>query len=129
MSSRTLFVTIAAAIAASAWIATPAVAQSPDESPTDAAVSARGVGGVRAYVDPETGKLTSPPDEAIDRKKPTGGLRAPDVTKLRQEVLADGTVLLHLNGQFHIASTVVRTADGRLEAVCNATDAQRAKAP
>jgi hypothetical protein len=106
-----------------AWLAPPVAAQSHPPESQDGKPAGH-VGGVWAYIDPKTGALTEPSNQG-DASWSAKSLRAPDATKMREEQLADGTVLLHLNGQFHMGASVRRTPDGRFEATCTATDARQ----
>jgi hypothetical protein len=87
---------------------TPERAQEPSTGPS---------AGVRAYFDPAIKQLATPP-EGAGANRPEFGPRAPDFNRTRQELLADGTVLLHPNGQFRTVSVVRRAPDGSFKASC-----------
>lgn len=77
------------------------------------------VGGAasRAYIDPQTKQLAAPPDaETTDRR--TLRIRPPDFSRVQTETLADGTVVVQLNGQFRMMSMVERKADGTFALRC-----------
>ncbi len=75
-------------------------------------------GGVRVYMDPQSKEIAEPAAEAVPASLRTGP-RAPDFTRMREERLADGTVLLHPNGQVRTVSVVRRAADGSFASSCD----------
>lgn len=94
-------------------------AETTNATPPPAAPSA----GMRAYIDPATGRLAAPPAGTTSEDR-AAGLRAPDFSRMREERLHDGTVLLHHDGQFRMVSVVRRGADGRLQSSCEPLPAQ-----
>lgn len=108
-------------------LAPPApTAETPDEEP---AAEAPAVAGWRAYVDPETGELTSTPSrgqvealsEALRSREAPKSLESAlsrSSAGLETFVLERGGRGVFLDGRFHSALVARRTADGGFELVC-----------
>jgi hypothetical protein len=85
-----------------------------------------GTASMRAYLNPETGKLeTGPSPVAIQFDFDTEQALRRDTSGLVEEHHADGTVVLDLQGRFQSVAMVHRTANGRIF-VCT-DDENRAK--
>ncbi len=87
--------------------------------PSEAAPPAPGA-GVKAHLDPRSGRMLERPAKVEAGAQP-GGPRAPDFSRMREEHLPDGTVLLHPEGQLRTVSVVHRSSDGSFAAACEAT--------
>lgn len=87
---------------------------------TDAAGA--GTAGVRARLDPVTGKLIDAPATPASRAPAESlDLPAPDYSKVTMEARADGSVIAHTNGQFQSTSTIQIDADGGKRIGCTQT--------
>jgi hypothetical protein len=108
-----------------------AVADPPGEpSKTKPAPPAAGQAAMKAYVDPETGQLTSRPATQAD----ADALNAPfqdDPGKVQEIRKADGSTEWILNGQADSALIATRGTDGKLEIACaeHGVVDEHAKAP
>ncbi|MEZ5440803.1 MAG: hypothetical protein R3F15_04885 [Lysobacterales bacterium] len=81
--------------------------------------------GVRAYVDPETGQLTS---RAVTPEQQQADAQATefsqDATQVELATAADGSPMYILNGQFEMALTAQTRADGSLQLGCTQIEHQ-----
>ena len=94
---------------------------------TSPLVPARGMASMRAYLNPETGKIETGPSPAVVQfDSDTEQALRRDATGLTEEHRADGSVLIDLQGRFESVSMVHRTADGKKVITCT-DDRQRAK--
>lgn len=91
------------------------------DDPRLSATTATGQSVARAYIDPETRKLGSPPPGIVPL-----GLSIAEQNKLsRSEAglekrqLPDGTLLVNLQGRFQNMSVVSKTRDGKTHITCN----------
>ncbi len=80
--------------------------------------------GMRAYIDPVTGKLTSTPPTQVQRAPAPPEFQS-DRSKVTTEIREDGTEIDYLNGQGEQAIVAHRGADGKLEMIC--TDVAESK--
>jgi hypothetical protein len=86
----------------------------PIPSPTSP-VPARGTASMRAYLNPETGKLeTGASPAAVQFDPDTEQALRRDTIGLIEEHRADGSVLVDLQGRFQSVSMVRRTANGKM---------------
>ncbi len=86
-----------------------------------APTAAKAEQGMRAYVDPETGALSSTPVTAEQQQAaetPDPAFRQDDagVAVIR---MPDGSKMAHLNGRFEVAMVATVAADGSIKTVCN----------
>lgn len=95
-------------------------AQAPVQAP--AAERPSGQGGLRVYIDPETGEILDEiPPEARERIERQARERYPlnySHEGLESVTLPDGSVRLNLQGRFHSFQAVRRNDDGELEHLC-----------
>lgn len=95
-----------------------AFADSPKQDKKPEAGKSAGVeAGMKAYVDPETGQLTSRPTTQVD----AGALDAQfkvDLSKIQEVKKADGSTEWLFNGQADSALIATRGADGKIGIVC-----------
>ncbi len=73
--------------------------------------------GMRAYVDPETGQLTSRPTTEVDAASLDAQFQ-PDKSKIQEIKRADGSTEWLFNGQADSAVIATRGADGKIGIVC-----------
>jgi hypothetical protein len=110
---------VAAAAPAAAMVETATVRETlPTGTNTAAAAPAA---GLRAFIDPATGKFTTTPTRAqIDRLalEARSATLSRSVSGLRPFELSRGGRGLNLQGRFQTALRVVRGADGRLYQTC-----------
>lgn len=89
-----------------------------------------GIGALRSYKDPASGKLTAPPPGAVGAGEPAPRVRAlllPPVG-LRQEPVraAPGGIRVHLGGRFRSAVVTKRSPSGELALSCVAGEVAQA---
>jgi hypothetical protein len=96
-------------------------------SPAASRTAAPGA-GLRAYVDPATGRLTEAPTEAQVREldKGLGELASRSSEGLEAATQADGTQVVDLKGRFRSLSTATVSATGALRLECVDAGARRA---
>lgn len=126
---RVLFTIAAGTVAVGAlWLTgDTSVHQSPASLPATSEW-APGSAGLRAFIDPETGRLATGPAPAAEQLDPeTENAVRRDATGLTEEHRADGTVLVDLQGRFQSVVMVHRTADGR-NVICVDDDSGAEKA-
>jgi hypothetical protein len=97
-----------------------------DAGPIDSAsiVSA----GLRVIIDPQTHKLRSSPANAAQTQQieaTNAQLPRPDYSKMTMETEADGSIVLHTNGQIMMSSSARLNADGSYEEICTPSAAAR----
>ena len=80
--------------------------------------------GMRAYVDPETGLLTSAPVTAEQKEAAARAVSEEKLAPMVERRLEDGTLVIDLNGNFEMAQQQVVGADGKRYRLC--TDAAHA---
>jgi hypothetical protein len=89
-------------------------------TPTGSATVTAGAAGLRAYVDPSTGRLTAAPTEAqvrgIDESLDVLANRSSD--GLAAVTLPDGTEIVDLQGRFRSLSTATISATGSVRLDC-----------
>lgn len=73
--------------------------------------------GQRVYVDPVTGELRDAPATA-EQARMYDGLRAPDYSRFRTEVVPGVGILLHTGDELMMTSQVRLHDDGRVDAIC-----------
>ena len=80
--------------------------------------------GMRAYVDPATGKLVSQPVTAEQQRQATASDPAfgQDSSDLRVVQMPDGSTMMDLQGRFQQATVAAKQADGSLSTYCNDAD-------
>jgi len=80
--------------------------------------------GMRAYVDPATGKLVSQPVTAEQQRQATASDPAfsQDSSDLRVVQMPDGSTMMDLQGRFQQATVVAKQSDGSLSTYCNDAD-------
>lgn len=83
----------------------------------DAQAPAGPAAGQRVYVDPLTGELRDAPATAAQARM-YEGLRAPDYSRFRTEVVPGVGILLHTGDELMMTSRVHLHDDGRVEAIC-----------
>jgi hypothetical protein len=90
---------------------------------TAVASSANGAAGMRAYVDPESGQLTSTPSPEQQRALNEALERQQDLNYssegLTEEPLADGGYYMDLQGRFQVTMTAHVDAQGQRHVVCD----------
>ena len=139
MRSRSIRFTAVAGLAIVSALAGLALAAEVDEAPAEptsaesptVATGAPPQGaGMVAYIDPETGRLTSSPTAAqrAEMQAELAAVLDRSQDGLFDVVLPDGSVMRDLQGRFQNAVVVRVAADGKLGAGC-VTDAERALAP
>lgn len=115
--STALAAVTGACLLGSAWM-NIAFAESPkDAQKSEANEQNAGQAAMKAYVDPETGQLTSRPTTQAD----AAALDAPfkeDYSKIQEIKKADGSTEWVFNGQVDSAIVAKRGADGKLRVVC-----------
>lgn len=77
---------------------------------------------MRVYIDPETGQLSPvpvTPEQVVEDELLGLGKQLPPVEEVRH---SDGTVVIHLNGRFEVASQIVVGVDGRRTTRCTLAD-------
>jgi hypothetical protein len=79
--------------------------------------------GMRVYVDPETGQLTSTPvtPEQRAQAESSEAFRQDD-TGLRVVHMPDGSSMMDLQGRFEQATAAQVTAEGKLQTYCSDAD-------
>lgn len=139
MRSRSIRFSLVAVLAISSALAGPALAGEVDEtpaaptaavSPTAAAGAPPQGAGMVAYIDPETGRLTSSPSEAqrAEMRAALAAVLDRSQDGLYDVMLPDGSVMRDLQGRFQNA-VVVRFADDGTQTNGCVTDAESALAP
>ena len=105
-------------VTAMALAANFALADSPkqDKKP-ETEKSAAAQSGMKVYVDPETGQLTSRPATQADAAALDSQFQQ-DFSKIQEIQKADGSTEWVFNGQVDSALVARRGADGKLEMVC-----------
>lgn len=96
-----------------------------DEQKAERAVTpATAEAGMRAYVDPATGKLVSQPVTAEQQRQATASDPAfsQDSSDLRVVQMPDGSTMMDLQGRFQQATVADKQADGSLRTYCNDAD-------
>ncbi|PIV34319.1 MAG: hypothetical protein COS34_04675 [Lysobacterales bacterium CG02_land_8_20_14_3_00_62_12] len=80
--------------------------------------------GMRAYVDPATGKLVSQPVTAEQKRQATtvDPAFSQDSSDLRVVQMPDGSTMMDLQGRFQQATVVAKQSDGSLSTYCNDAD-------
>ena len=80
--------------------------------------------GMRAYVDPATGKLVSQPVTAEQQRQATASDPAfgQDSSDLRVVQMPDGSTMMDLQGRFQQATVATKQADGSLSTYCKDAD-------
>jgi hypothetical protein len=80
--------------------------------------------GMRAYVDPATGKLVSQPVTAEQQRQATASEPAfsQDSSDLRVVQMPDGSTMMDLQGRFQQATVAAKQTDGSLRTYCNDAD-------
>jgi hypothetical protein len=73
--------------------------------------------GMKAYVDPQTGQLTSQPRTQAEAASLDSAFQE-DYSKIQEIHKADGSIEWVFNGQVDSAIVAKRGADGKLEVVC-----------
>jgi hypothetical protein len=121
--STALAAVIGACLLSSTW-SNSALADAPqkDRKPesaksSESANSGAGQAGMKAYVDPETGQLTSRPTTPAAAAALDSAFRE-DYSKIQEIHKADGSTEWIFNGQVDSAIVATRGADGKLEIVC-----------
>ena len=97
-----------------------------DAGPTDSAPIASA--GLRVIVDPQTHELRDSPANAAQAQQieqTDAQLPRPDYSKMTTETEADGSIVLHNNGQIMMSSSVRLNADGSYEEICAPSAAAR----
>ncbi|QBB69206.1 hypothetical protein ELE36_01775 [Pseudolysobacter antarcticus] len=90
-----------------------------DAGPTDSAPTISA--GLRVIIDPRTHELRDDPANAAQAQQieaTNAQLPRPDYSKMTVETKADGTVVLHTNGQIMMRSSVRLNADGSYDEIC-----------
>ena len=139
MRSRSIRFSVMAVLAIFSALAGPALAGGVEETPAEpqaaesptAAAGAPSQGaGMVAYIDPETGRLTSSPTEAQRAEMQAALAAVLDRSQdgLYDLILPDGSVMRDLQGRFQNAVVVRLAADGTQSAGC-VTDAEAALVP
>lgn len=116
-------------LAAALLLATGVAFAAPAEQTTDVSSSevAATDAGMRVYIDPETGRLSPVPITIEQQRFAESSKSVAPMAPMVERRLADGTVLLDLNGNYEMASTVAVGADGKLVSAC--VDAAHAADP
>jgi len=73
-----------------------------------------GSSGLRAYIDPWTGEVTSQPAPGTDLRPMPRGTVSTTGPGLREVVLPDGSIMVDLQGQFRSTVTATVGADGEM---------------
>lgn len=132
---RWVAVAVAAAFAAPAGAAETQAAPAPQaeqqEKTADVASPTEGVvvtvhpapgpmaSAVRAYIDPENGRLVDRPVTEEQRRAEAEGLTSGPGAPIIQMRMPDGSTMAILNGNFEMANTAFRGPDGQLHTVCD----------
>ena len=96
-----------------------AVADSPKTEPAKAAPSPTAAqSGMKVYVDPQTGQLTSRPPSQAEAAKLDSAFKE-DFSKIQEIHKADGSTEWIFNGQVDSAMVAKVGADGKVEVVCS----------
>lgn len=122
ISRKTLCLALACAASWSVAATEPA---SSKPAKTAEATEAKAEQGMRAYVDPETGALSSTPVTAEQQQAaetPDPAFRQDDagVAVIR---MPDGSRMAHLQGRFEVAMVATVAADGSIQTECNDVEA------
>lgn len=120
-SLKTLCCALACAAACSVAATEPAQSAPAATVKPEAAAETQSAQGMRAYVDPETGALSSTPVTAEQQQAaetPDPSFRQDDagVAVIR---MPDGSKMAHLNGRFEVAMVATVAADGSIQTECN----------
>jgi len=84
--------------------------------------------GLRVIIDPQTHELRDDPANAAQAQQiedANAQLPRPDYSKMTLETEADGSIVLHNNGQIMMSSSVRLKADGSYEEICAPSAAAR----
>jgi hypothetical protein len=105
-----------------------AIPAAPDSRAEPGGISARASAGVRAYIDPVTGKLTQgPPPGAVTRYLPAAGLE-PDNSKLEVVHHPNGSIQVLFHGQRQATVYATLAKDGTVQTHCEEDTAQLSSA-
>lgn len=113
---RLLVCVVSAAFMAGASLA---IADSPKQDKNAKAVdSGNAQAGMKAYVDPETGQLTSRPTTQADAAALDSQFKE-DFSKIQEIKKSDGSTEWVFNGQVDSALIATRGADGKIGIACS----------
>lgn len=88
-----------------------------EQAPAKPVQGSAGQAAMKAYVDPETGQLTSRPTSQADAAA-ADAMFQEDYSKIQEIHKADGSTEWVFNGQVDSAIVARRAADGQLEIEC-----------
>ncbi len=111
------YIVIPAALMLALSLSATATDKQEAQSAAQPAVSGSDV-GMRAYVDPETGLLTSTPVTAEQKQAAARAVSEEKLAPMVERRLEDGTLLIDLNGNFEMAQQQVVGADGKRYRLC-----------
>ena len=121
---------LACAAACSVAATEPAQTAPAKTAKPEAAVETKAAQGMRAYVDPETGALSSTPvtPEQQQAAQASDPAFRQDDAGIAVIHLPDGSKMAHLQGRFEMATVATVAADGSIKTVCNDADAHASSA-